>query len=93
MIYLAWVGQNAIIGTPNRITGYCNKFGTLHAFISKAERDAFCDRWNDQHNSYPVPVNRKTARKYFLGMTVRDYLDHVNVVECYPCDTGGDYDF
>lgn len=80
MKYLAWVGQNATTGNPNRITGYCSKWGELHAFNTRKERDDFCDTYNNRHNCYPQKTNRKDARQYFLGMTVRDYNEHVEYI-------------
>ena len=80
MKYLAWVGQNAITGTPNRITGYYSKWGKLYAFSTRKERDDFCDTYDNIHNCYPRKTNRKDARQYFLGMSVRDYKDYVDCV-------------
>lgn len=80
MKYLAWVGQNATTGTPNPTTGRMSLWGDLHAFNTKAERDEFCDKWNDRHNTYPVKTNRKDARQYFLGMTMASYNENIDAL-------------
>jgi hypothetical protein len=81
--YYAFAGNvNTSCGQPNRITGRHSTWGQLYAFHSKADRNAFCDTYNQRFNSYPVPCNATTARQYFLGNTVREYEEHLHWIQC-----------
>ncbi len=77
IIFLAWQGQNASTGTPNVTTNRMSFFGELVAFKSREKRNEYCDNWNHRHNTYPKAVNYKTGRSYCLGMSVRDYEEHI----------------
>lgn len=79
--YLAWIGQNATSGSPNSVTGRMSMHGDLHAFSTKENRDEFCDTYNHLCNRYPIAVSRNSARKYHLGMSVRDYNEHIDQLD------------
>lgn len=63
---------NATIGKPNRITGYRDLAGQLAVFTNKKDRDDWINK--GQHRG---KITKKAARGTCLGMTVRDYNDHV----------------
>lgn len=73
--YLAFVGTPATYGTPNPRTGEFSFHGSLYCFKTKKERDEFCDTFHQGFNSYPKPCNSKTARQYFMGMSLTQYQE------------------
>jgi len=76
--FLLWIGQNATTGRPNRLTGHYSNYGRFVKFNSISERSAFVDQWRSNNPSeFCKIVNRKTARQYCLGMSVRDYNEYI----------------
>jgi len=77
--YLLWIGQNATTGQPNTKTGHYSNYGYIVKFKSLSERRAFIDQWRPNNPSeFCRIVNRKTARQFCLGMTMRDYNDYID---------------
>ena len=80
--YLAFNGQNATTGTPNRLTGLSSMYGDIIAFTSKDNRDRYVAEYYDNNPSvFVVAVNRKQARGYNLGMSMYDYNEYIRFVE------------
>ena len=73
--YYAFKGQNATWGSPNPKTGRCNTFGELKAFTTRAKRDEYCDNIRLDGYEFARKCNKKTARGFFLGMSVASYED------------------
>lgn len=78
--YLAWVGQNATTGSANEKTGRMSMFGDYKIFETKKERDSFVNEFYNSSNpsEFAKKCTKRTGRKYSLGMTVRDYENHID---------------
>jgi hypothetical protein len=78
--WYAWVGQNASTGTPNPNTGRMSMYGDNHKFRTRKERDDFVDDYYDRNgNKYAIKCSRQQLRGCNLGMTVRDFDNHIDV--------------
>jgi hypothetical protein len=79
--YLAFVGnKRTSVGSPNGRTGRLSTWGKLYAFETMTEREMFCAQYDYNFNGYPIPCNKTTARKYFLGMSVHSYNEYINAL-------------
>ena len=80
--YYAFKGQNASCGKPNQTTGLYNTYGDLIAFSSKEKRDYFVENYYGNNPSeFVVSANKKQARGYCLGMSVRNYEEYLHYVD------------
>lgn len=89
--YYLWIGQNATTGKPNPITGYYSYYGRIIKFATKSLRDEYIDQWRSNNSSeFIEPDNRKTARQYCLGDSVKDYLEYLDHCchEYFKTDSG-----
>lgn len=76
--FYIWKGQNATCGRPNPLTGRLNMYGDLLAFTSKSKRDQFYNEYYDNNPSVKLyKCNKKSARKFFLGMPVYNFENDV----------------
>ncbi len=81
-LFLAWVGDNATMGYPHKITGRHNMHGELRHFYSKKERDRFCEQWSNKYNSYPVPTTKAKAKaNYFAVYTKIEFEEHLKYIQ------------
>ena len=80
--YYAFKGQNATTGNPNPRTGMHSLFGSFYAFSSKQKRDNWIDE-NEAVSSSEIceAVNRKSGRKYDLGISIADYNYHLDMLQ------------
>jgi len=82
-VFLAWVGDNATIGSPHPVTGCYSCNGDLLVFRSEKERKEACDVFDYRYNKYPVPTNRKEAKSlYCAGMSqasFEEWLDNMEI--------------
>lgn len=79
--YYAFVGQNASTGRPHPQTGKYDTWGKLRAFSSRKERDEHVDNfYSNNPSEFAVKCNKSSARQFFLGMSVRDYEEHLKMV-------------
>jgi hypothetical protein len=88
--YYLWIGQNASTGTPNAITGQYSNYGKIIKFKTKALREEFDEQYRPNGYEFTCKVNRKTARQYCLGQSVREcleYLDH-GALEYFKTESG-----
>ena len=80
--YYAFKGQNASFGKPNERTGLMSTYGDLIAFSSRANRDYFVENYYGNNPSeFVVSANKKQARGYCLGMSVRSYEEYLRYVD------------
>jgi hypothetical protein len=77
--YYVFKGQNATWGNPNPKTGRCSTFGELKAFTTRAKRDEYCDNVRLDGYEFVQKCNKKTARQFFLGVSVAVYDDCVKL--------------
>ena len=78
MAYYVFIGQNASTGNPHPITGHYSAYGRHLAFRTKKERDEYYEDWYSNNPSeFIVKCSINTARKFSLGMSVRDYQDYL----------------
>ena len=80
MAFYVFVGQNATTGKPNPKTGYYSFFGQCYQFRTKSERDVYHSEFRSNNPSeFCVKVNRRSARRYNLGMNMRDYNEYMDL--------------
>lgn len=76
--FYAWVGQNASTGRPNPITGNYSMYGSVRAFKYRSDRDQYvADYYDPNGNNFAVAGSFSSLRRFHLGMSVRDYAEHV----------------
>ena len=77
--FYAFRGQlNTTTGQPNTKTGRLSTYGDLKVFDTRKERDCFVNDFEYGCGVSRVSVNVKSARKYFLGLSVIQYDDYIN---------------
>ena len=69
-------GRNCTTGEPNKVPGRMSMAARLHAFKTKAERDAFVDR-----NAKAEAFTKRGLRSLCLGATVENFAFDVRCAE------------
>jgi hypothetical protein len=67
-------------GTPNEITGRMSIACDLFAFKTRAERDAWVDKYRDD-NKEKIAVTKSEIRKYRRGHTVEEMNEEIEMAE------------
>lgn len=76
--YYAWVGQNAVCGSPNRVTGYKSYWGDNYVFSNKSDRDEFVETYRSGNPSvFAKACSYKQLRSRNLGLSVREFGEHL----------------
>jgi len=75
--YYVFKGQKATIGAPHPQTGNRNIYGELIAFTTRAKRETYYDEYYRRPSEFVQKCNKKTARQFFLGVSVAVYGDCV----------------
>ncbi len=73
-------GRNTSTGTPNRITGRMSTAGTLRAFRSAAQRDAWVAEGcttSDMTGNCREAISAKEARRLCAGSTTANFQSDV----------------
>lgn len=75
-----FVGQNATTGEPNKKTGRLSNYGQFYCFDNAAAAKEFADNQNGINDQIIEIGSARALRKYALGSSVVNYIEHLHFV-------------
>lgn len=88
---LYWIFKGQLKSTSNLpLEKHIGVWGEMQCFNSRKERTIYLKKSVFQNKKIPIACTPATARKYHLGMTIKDYINYLKTIAY--CSAISNYD-